>query len=103
MSWVAVWTYGASTQAHSWSPGSKKSRDMHAQMTGATAYYGAKRAITFENVFLYFVFEVTVIFEVTQLGGDGTWVCDLFFYSSTIFMFQGDKSFWFIWFMRMAW
>ncbi len=60
MSWVAVWTYGASTQAHSWSLGSKKSRDMHAQMTGSATYYGTERAISFEYVFFYFGFEVTV-------------------------------------------
>ena len=74
--WFAVWIYGASPYLHSWPHGSKKnkkekkskkkkskkkrSRDMHAQMTGSATYYGAKRAISFEYVFLYFGFEVAV-------------------------------------------
>ena len=64
MSWVAVWTYGASTENNSWSPESKKSRDMHAQMTESTTYYSAKRATSFEYVFLYFEFEVAVRYSL---------------------------------------
>ena len=41
--------------------------------------------------------------KLLQLGGFGTWMRDLVCFIHLVFLFQGDKRYWYFWYMRMVW